>query len=542
MTTTPAKFTLTLPPSLSGDKYIIENTSSIVIVGANGSGKTRLGSWIEFDSSHNSKVHRISAQKSLTMPDRTSPKPFDIAEEELLYGKSVRSSHYLGSSLSNKRNVRWKQKPAISFLDDYSKLMVYLFSEDYEKSTKYRSEAKQTKRRIEPPKTMLDIVKRIWESLLPHRELIIGGGNIEAKTKDDVKGTYNASEMSDGERVAFYLIGQCLAAPKEGIIVIDEPEIHLHRSIQSSLWNAIEAERDDCLFVYLTHDLDFAATRSNATKIWLKSYDGKAWDWQIVPTESNMEEALLLSILGSRRPALFVEGGESSLDYFFLSHLYLDYTIIPCGGCTQVITATKSFQKLKHWHRLECYGLVDRDFRTQEQINGLKDKGIYVLQLSEVENLLLAEEVVRVFANDKLFEDVEKRVKQVKDSVLSELKKKREKIISSLVTSKVRDLLNQFDTKAKNKVAIKESLKFVNFSIDIDAIYSETAKRIDKILNENDYKGAIEVFNHKGLIYEVARHLGMEGKEYKRYAKQLLASKRGQPIVEAMKNYVPSIP
>lgn len=43
---------------------------------------------------------------------------------------------------------------------------------------------------------------------------------------------YNSSEMSDGERVIFYLIGQCLAVPENGIIVIDEPELHLHKSVQ----------------------------------------------------------------------------------------------------------------------------------------------------------------------------------------------------------------------------------------------------------------------------------------------------------------------
>src|SRR5688500_17911129 len=38
-------------------------------------------------------------------------------------------------------------------------------------------------------------------------------------------------------------------------------ELHLHRALQAPLWDEIEAERADCLFVYLTHDLDFAASR-----------------------------------------------------------------------------------------------------------------------------------------------------------------------------------------------------------------------------------------------------------------------------------------
>ncbi len=47
----------------------VEYSRSIVVVGANGAGKTRLGTWIEFSSPDRDKVYRISAQKSLLMPD-----------------------------------------------------------------------------------------------------------------------------------------------------------------------------------------------------------------------------------------------------------------------------------------------------------------------------------------------------------------------------------------------------------------------------------------------------------------------------------------
>ena len=73
--------------------------------------------------------------------------------------------------------------------------------------------------------------------------------------------------MSDGERVIFYLIGQCLAASQQGIIVIDEPELHLHKSIQAPLWSAIERLRPDCLFVYFTHDVDFAVAQESSKRI-----------------------------------------------------------------------------------------------------------------------------------------------------------------------------------------------------------------------------------------------------------------------------------
>ena len=61
-----------LPENSSGQS-IVKSQKSLLVVGANGAGKTRLGTWIEFNSPDRDKVHRISAQKSLAMPDSTTP-------------------------------------------------------------------------------------------------------------------------------------------------------------------------------------------------------------------------------------------------------------------------------------------------------------------------------------------------------------------------------------------------------------------------------------------------------------------------------------
>ena len=137
--------------------------------------------------------------------------------------------------------------------------MVYLFTEEWEVNTKYRQNSLSSQERAAPPETKLDVLKRIWEATLPHRKLIIRGGKVEAQSPGDAAVPYSGSQMSDGERVIFYLIGQALSAPQSGIIIKDEPEIHLHKAVQSRLWDSIQAQRPDCLFVYLTHDVQHPA-------------------------------------------------------------------------------------------------------------------------------------------------------------------------------------------------------------------------------------------------------------------------------------------
>ena len=231
-------------------------------------GKRVWGAWIELNSPQKEKVHRISAQKSLSMPDSTTPVSIDIAEKDLLWGN-------INAQWSQKSAYRWQSKPAISLLNDFQKLMVYLFSDHTEECSKYLAASKATAKIVEPPVTKIDRVKQTWEKILPHRELVVGGLRIQTRVKGQSGKVYNSSEMSDGERVVFYLIGQCLAAPENGIIVIDEPELHLHKSVQAPLWSEVQKLRQDCLFVYFTHDVDFAAAQETAKIAWLKSFDGQ---------------------------------------------------------------------------------------------------------------------------------------------------------------------------------------------------------------------------------------------------------------------------
>jgi ABC-type branched-subunit amino acid transport system ATPase component len=78
-------------------------------------------------------------------------------------------------------------------------------------------------------------VKSIWEKVLPHRKLKIKSGVIETYPTGQEANKYNASEMSDGERVIFYLIGEVVCSPENSILVIDEPEMHIHKSLVKKL-------------------------------------------------------------------------------------------------------------------------------------------------------------------------------------------------------------------------------------------------------------------------------------------------------------------
>lgn len=521
-------FKLTLPTSV-GENQEIKTTTSFLFVGANGSGKTRLGAWIEFQSPQKEKVHRISAQKSLAMPDTATSMSINRAEKDLLFGNA-------DGSWGNKNVHRWQHKPAISLLNDYQKLMVYLFSDQNEESSKYLSASKASNERIEPPVTKLDLVKQIWEKILPHRELVIGGLGIQTKVSGIEGKIYNSSEMSDGERVIFYLIGQCLAAPKDGIIVIDEPELHLHKSVQAPLWSEVEKLRSDCLFVYLTHDVDFAAANESATKIWLKSFDGVSWDWeQLLPSE-DLPDELLLEILGSRKPVVFVEGVSGSFDSSLYTSILSKFLVIPRGSCSQVIQSVKALKANPQIHHLEVYGIIDRDRRVLAEITKLEQDSIYVLNVAEVENLFCVKEVLEIVSN-RLARDPVADFQEVSNTVFSRLQGELDTQVSLRASSEIKFQLNMFNDGQKGAPAIDAALQSLISSIDVNKIYLAAKALYVNVLQTKNYGELLALFNRKSLSSQVSTALGLANGSLPETVVRLAKGECKENITNALKPY-----
>lgn len=303
-------------------------------------------------------------------------------------------------------------KNTTTLLNDYENVLSALSALKIKEQKMYLSECKGREVAGQPhnnvPPMVTDVLQRIWKSIFPQRDIKLDDAKVTALYSEgsEVK-EYKGLDMSDGERVSLYLIAQTLCVPKNKTIIIDEPEIHLHRSIMNRLWTAIEKERRDCLFIYITHDTQFAANHSQAKKIWVKSFDGEHWDLSKI-NSGNLPEELLLNILGNRRPVLFVEGTAESYDTKLYSELYKEHYVVPCGSCSSVITQTKAMKANPQLHHLQCCGLIDRDFRSDYEIEKLCEDGIYTLKVAEVENLFLVDNLLRTINSIMGFTDSSK--------------------------------------------------------------------------------------------------------------------------------------
>lgn len=515
-------------PNAGGQNIEIETSQSVLFIGANGAGKTRLGTWIEINSPQKDLVHRISAQKSLMFPDSTTPQSIDLAEKDLLFGHPTWAVH-------NKVS-KWNNKPATNMQNDFAKLMVYLFSDETEENAKFKRACRDSQERLDPPLTKIDQLKNLWEKILPHRELIIGGLRIQTCPKGQTDKAYNSSEMSDGERVIFYLIGQCLAAPQNGIIVIDEPELHLHKSVQIPLWDEIEKLRSDCLFVYLTHDVDFASAKESAKKIWLKSFDGQNWDWVEIAEDENLPNELLLEILGSRKPIVFVEGENGSFDVSLYRELLSDFLVIPRGSCTQVIQSVKALKANSQLHHLQVYGVIDRDRRRQHEIDKLEQDSIYVLNVAEVENLFCTQELLEIISN-RLARNAEEDFQTVSTTIFSRLQSELETQISLHVSGEVKFLLNMFDTNKRGEQEISNELQRMVSKIDVQQLFEIQKDKFDQIITSKNYNELLAIYNRKTLASQASEALGLAKKSLPETVVRLARSDCKESIKNSLKPY-----
>ncbi|WP_419735802.1 DUF4435 domain-containing protein [Pseudomonas sp. COR18] len=462
------------------------------------------------------------------MPDTSTPVAIDVAEQNLIFGS-------VGSGQS--KFPRWRENPATKPLNDYDKLMVYLFSDETEENAKYKVAQRESATKLDPPLTKMDKVKQAWERVLPHRELVVRGLRIQTQVRGGTSKIYNASEMSDGERVIFYLIGQCLAAPKNGIIVIDEPELHLHKSVQAPLWAEIEDLRPDCLFVYLTHDVDFAVAQEGAQRVWLKSFDGTSWDWELIEEKEDFPDELLIEVLGSRKPVVFIEGLNGSYDVSLYREILTGFLVIPRGSCDQVIQAVRALRSNTQLHHLQVYGIIDRDRRMASEIAALQNDNIYTLEVAEVENLFCTPEVLALVST-RLVRDVEKDFNQAVSQVFKQLNSELDTQVSLRVIAEVKFKLNCFNASARGEPAISAALQQLTQSIDIPALYEQFDREFRTVINEADYRGLLRIYNRKSLPSQIGNALGLKTGELAELVLRLARTDERVAVIAAIKPYL----
>ena len=482
----------------------LEAGETTIFVGANGSGKTRLAAKLEEVAGI--MAHRISAHRALTL-DPNVPKISQEDSRQVLRAGWVNPGQRADENqiAQLRQGNRWGSKSATHLLNDFNALLQWLFAEQNNIALQTHNLAHDGNL-TQLSLTAFQRLKGVWERVLPTKRLFPRGDTIEVGLAENPNSQlYSASEMSDGERAVFYMIGQVLFADVNSILIFDEPELHVHRSILGRLWDELEGERPDCSFVLITHDLEFAASRAARTYV-LESFSPPAsWKVQAVPEGTGFSEQLTAMILGSRRPILFVEGDGQSMDLAIYRACFPDMTVVARGSCERVIQSVKIMRANKDLTRVTCAGMVDADSRTASDVAHLAGLGVYVLPVSEIENLLALPAVASVILDYDLHEEAEKeaRLAQLKNTLFADaanpvtqttiaLDHCRRRIDRAL---KIVSFADEPD-----EAALQAELTRQVGAIDVALIGAEVRKLILDAITDDDLPALLKLYDRKELL------------------------------------------
>lgn len=511
----------------------IEQGESIIIIGANGSGKSRFCGKVE--NLNEQKVHRIAAQKNLVFEKQYSLSSYEDAKRNIFYGEN--------SDGTGGKGHRWgwnEDEKYVKPVQDCSLAIKALFAQ---KNKDDEARSKQAELIIrggahitELAPSVVEDLLYIWNQVLPNRFLDIS--DLKIKTTKNSGQPYEARFMSDGERDVLYYLALCLCLPQNIFVVLDEPENHIHNSIINKLFSLLEKARPDLTFIYATHNLEFAAEHTNAKKLWFKDYDGTNWDYHILGEEENLPESLLLEVLGSKEKILLVEGEKNSLDTKLYQAYYSDYKVIGCGGCQQVVNRVRAFNT----HTLNMYydvkGIVDRDYRTDAEIAELQKDNIFVCQVAEVENLFIVPEVISHMAKVLATKDkVDECIDLIKAKFEHDLPFQK----VSAINSEVKFQIGKFDFEKRDLETYKKEIKDLNTSIKLADIITAIEGKFNTIYQNGDYREILKIYNQKNVLHVMIKTLGYSTDRIYQNKIISLVQDKNSELLQALSNYLPQL-
>jgi ABC-type cobalamin/Fe3+-siderophores transport system ATPase subunit len=342
---------------------------------------------------------------------------------------------------------------------------------------------------------------------------------------------YSIAELSDGERNALLICADVMTTEPNHLIILDEPERHLHRSIISPLLSSLFQKRKDCVFVISTHDVFLPIDHSKASVLLLRScqWTGKNikdWDADLISEADEIPNTIKREILGSKRDILFVEGEYESLDRQIYQLIFSNVTVIPQGNCSQVEKAVEGIKGTEKLHWINAYGLIDADDRTTVQIQELLEKGVVALNCYSVESLYYNLEIVKRIAkriSEVLGQDGNVLYEKATSEIINELNPHKVRLCSRLCEKQVRNSVMTGLPKHKD---IQEKDNFV-LSIDLKIIQEIEEAHFDRMVADKNIDGLISRYpiRETPVLTKIAAGLGMTRDKYESAVRKLIIDK-----------------
>ncbi|QLH51693.1 MAG: ATP-binding protein [Candidatus Accumulibacter cognatus] len=475
----------------------VDGDSPIVILGPNGSGKTQLAQRITQANGGNA----ISAQRQ-TWVDDSLP----VQEEQNLLN-NVRS-----------QQAQWHQNPWHPTAD-INFILSKLIQEHTNRLTRTNEQALESGTPLAPvDDTGLIRLQGLWSRLFPKRKLEISGffPRVRRLDANESSDPYHLRRMSDGERTVLYMAARVLIA-EHPVLVVDEPELHMHSRLSVRFWDEAEGLRTDCRFVYVTHDLNFALSRRRA-KVLVARAGGGANAVLVDDLPSTVAaEVLGAATLPFYAKRIFMFEGERGKGFasdLFSSWFDDDETFAVAAGDRSAVCSAVAGLRTIGVVAAHVSGLVDRDFDSDAKLESFPD-AVDVLPLHEIESVICDPTLVRHLATH-----LGKNADDVVAEFVGEIRRTfRNKTLAAVVVRRVRarvgDLLDRAfhgaqigDTVDDSRDRHVASLTDLALPEKVRLIFQEEQQRVEGAISQGG-QSMLAVLPGKHLLTILASVLGL---------------------------------
>ncbi|MDR2263725.1 MAG: AAA family ATPase [Enterobacter asburiae] len=337
---------------------------------------------------------------------------------------------------------------------------------------------------------------------------------------------YPLSQMSDGEKSALIICCEILCANSGALIILDEPERHLHKRIVSLLLSSLIESRRDCAFVISTHELTLPSFFKDSTVVSINSciYENNnpiQWNVTVIKkydeTLNGLDEQVKADILGARNSMLFVEGTQSSLDAELYGALFDNVSVISKEKCDLVEQTVKGLRNNTAAHWVNAIGIIDNDNKVPSQIENLNSNFVFSLSVHSIESIYYHPKMIKwvlySVKDTNLTSTVDECFSKVCEIIRHALEEKKENLCCRAIEKRIRaEVMSSIPTQRD----IREGGTY-NKEINFTSFLNDEIIYFDSLMNASDFDSLVGRYpiRETNLLTPVAKQCGFIDK--KRY-------------------------
>lgn len=223
-------------------------------------------------------------------------------------------------------------------------------------------------------------------------------------------------DLSSGEKEVFFILSFFLRNDiSDSIIIIDEPELHLHPELARKLLHLMRRIKPQNQIWCATHSAELIDEAGRERTFYLRASPDRMHAECVAATDEAAEIEALRDLFGysgyvgiSRR-VVFLEGKESSADRRTFANILpaasREVKIIPVGSVENLYRINRAILALleSDFARCEFYLIRDRDYLSQASIDkhdAIAPDRLFILSRYHIENYLLDEELIAAVLKD----------------------------------------------------------------------------------------------------------------------------------------------